>query len=61
MTLDVASGRAELDLAHWQKIEAGKINVTLATLLRLANALGSTVEQLFTPRASTSPAPRRRR
>ena len=47
LTLDRASSLAELDLAHWQKIEAGTVNVTLGTLLRIANALGSKVDALF--------------
>lgn len=49
LTLDAASGRADLDLAHWQKIEAGKVNVTLATLLRIANALDASLNALFVP------------
>lgn len=59
LTLDQASSRAELDLAHWQKIEAGRVNVTLATLLRLANALDVSIEQLFVPPSPTD-VPRRR-
>jgi transcriptional regulator with XRE-family HTH domain len=29
-----------MNLRHWQKIEAGEINVTLNTLAKLAQALG---------------------
>jgi transcriptional regulator with XRE-family HTH domain len=50
MTLEAASSSAELDLAHWQKIEAGKVNVTLGTMMRAANALGAKVADFF-PRA----------
>lgn len=53
MTLEAASSSAELDLAHWQKIEAGKVNVTLGTMMRAANALGAKVADFF-PRARRS-------
>lgn len=32
---------------HYQKIEAGDVNVTVATLVRLANAFRVTVNDLF--------------
>lgn len=35
-TLDKAAERMDLDLKHLQKIEAGTVNVTLVTLLRIA-------------------------
>jgi transcriptional regulator with XRE-family HTH domain len=47
LTLERASAAAELDLAHWQKIEAGQVNVTLGTMLRVANALGAKIADLF--------------
>jgi transcriptional regulator with XRE-family HTH domain len=47
MTLEAASSSAELDLAHWQKIEAGQVNVTLGTMMRAANALGAKVADFF--------------
>jgi transcriptional regulator with XRE-family HTH domain len=47
LTLERASSEAEMDLAHWQKIEAGKVNVTLGTMMRVANALGATVADFF--------------
>jgi transcriptional regulator with XRE-family HTH domain len=50
LTLERASSAAELDLAHWQKIEAGKVNVTIGTMLRVANALDATLADFF-PRA----------
>jgi transcriptional regulator with XRE-family HTH domain len=52
--LENASSAAELDLAHWQKIEAGKVNVTLGTMIRVANALGAKLSDFF-------PVVRRRR
>lgn len=37
-TLEEASGRMGLDFRHLQQIEAGSVNVTLATVLRVADA-----------------------
>jgi transcriptional regulator with XRE-family HTH domain len=54
LTLERASSAAELDLAHWQKIEAGQVNVTLGTMLRVANALDAKLADLF-PRARRVP------
>jgi transcriptional regulator with XRE-family HTH domain len=47
LTLDRASSAAEIDLAHWQKIEAGRVNVTLGTMLRLAKAVHAELSDLF--------------
>ena len=47
LTLERASSSAELDLAHWQKIEAGQVNVTLATMIRVANALDADLADFF--------------
>ena len=38
-TLKQASGQAVMHWRHWQKIEAGEVNVTLQTLARLGAAL----------------------
>ena len=46
-TLEEAAERGDLDLKHLQKIEAGTINVTLVTLVRIAEGLGETVGGLF--------------
>ncbi len=40
LTLAAAAERAGMDWRHWQKVEAGEVNVTLRTLVRLAEALG---------------------
>ncbi len=40
LTLAAAAERAGMDWRHWQKVEAGEVNVTLRTLARLAEALG---------------------
>lgn len=52
-TLERADEASGIDWKHWQKIEAGQINVTLVTLTRLAEAFGEPVSALFG-------APRRR-
>jgi transcriptional regulator with XRE-family HTH domain len=48
-TLEHASGQTSVDVRHLQKIEAGEVNVTLATLVRLAEAFGVAVSELFAP------------
>jgi transcriptional regulator with XRE-family HTH domain len=40
LTLKKSSERAEMHWRHWQKIEAGQVNITLQTLVRLAEVLG---------------------
>jgi transcriptional regulator with XRE-family HTH domain len=39
LTLKNAAGRAKMHWRHWQRIEAGGIDLTLMTLGRLAEAL----------------------
>jgi transcriptional regulator with XRE-family HTH domain len=52
-TLEEAAEKGDLDLKHWQKIEAGTVNVTLVTLVRIAEGLGETLGGLFgTPRTA---------
>jgi hypothetical protein len=40
LTLKAASQRAEMHWRHWQKVEAGQVNATLQTLVRMAYAVG---------------------
>ena len=40
LTLKVASAQVAMHWRHWQKIEAGQVNVTLQTLERLGKVLG---------------------
>jgi hypothetical protein len=47
MTLKTASTRAEMNLTHWQKVEAGAVNVTLHTLTRLGDALDTDPAELL--------------
>jgi transcriptional regulator with XRE-family HTH domain len=39
--------RADLDLKHLQKVEAGQLNVTLVTLVRIAAGLEISMGDLF--------------
>ena len=50
-TLERAAEAMDLDLKHLQKVEAGKLNVTLVTLVRIAEGLAVPVASLFTPPA----------
>ena len=40
LSVQEAASRAELHWRHWQKVEAGEVNVTLRTLGRLSDTLG---------------------
>jgi transcriptional regulator with XRE-family HTH domain len=46
-TLEQAAERSQIDWKHWQKIEAGLLNVTLVTLVRMAVGLGVEMRALF--------------
>ena len=52
-TLEAAAERMKMDLKHLQKVEAGSINVTLVTLIRIASGFGESIQALFEP-AGTS-------
>jgi transcriptional regulator with XRE-family HTH domain len=39
LTLEEAAHRAGIHWRHWQKIESGEVNLTLASLARVADAL----------------------
>ena len=55
LTLEEAAEKGDMDMKHWQKIEAGTINVTLVTLVRIAEGLQESLGKLFdTPSASSS-------
>lgn len=57
-TLDKAAEHTGVDLKHIQMIEAGKLNVTLITLVRLSEGFGVRVGDLFgTSLSSEAPAP----
>jgi transcriptional regulator with XRE-family HTH domain len=46
-TQEELARRAQLDPKHVQTVEAGKSNVTVATLLALSDALGCRLPDLF--------------
>ena len=50
MTLAEAEELSGISTRHWQKIEAGEVNLTLVTLHRVSMALSVDVEELFTAR-----------
>lgn len=56
-TLEHAAERMQLDLKHLQKVEAGLLNVTLVTLVRIADGLDVEVCALFA-RAARQPRTR---
>ena len=47
LTQEVAAERAKLDEKHWQAIESGRTNPTLATLVGIARSLGVKLGELF--------------
>lgn len=46
-TLDRTADHTGVDLKHIQMIEAGKLNVTMLTLVRLIEGFGVPMERLF--------------
>ena len=46
-TLEQAAEASNLDLKHLQKVEAGKLNPTLVTLVRLAEGFDEPMAALF--------------
>lgn len=57
-TLDQAAEKASMEYQHIQKIESGQLNVTLITLVRLSEAFGVRVLELFTePAPPEAPTP----
>ena len=47
LTQEAAAERAKLDEKHWQDLEAGRTNPTLATLIGVARSLGVRLGELF--------------
>jgi hypothetical protein len=47
LTIKQAAGRVGMHWRHWQKIEAGQNNATLATIVRVASALNVTPAELL--------------
>ena len=47
LTQEQAAERAKLDPKHWQQLESGTTNPTLATLVGISRALGVKLADLF--------------
>ena len=47
LTQEAAAERARLDEKHWQDIEAGRTNPTVASLVGIARSLGVKLGELF--------------
>lgn len=47
LTLKQAAARVKMHPRHWQKVEAGTVNITLLTLARLGVALGVDPSELL--------------
>ena len=47
LTLEQAAERMDLDVTHLTKIEGGTINVTFATIVRIARGLEMSVPELL--------------
>lgn len=60
MTLEAAAESMDMDLKHLQKVEAGKVNVTMVTLVRIASGLDVSLGDLFPRDARTAPAKKAR-
>jgi transcriptional regulator with XRE-family HTH domain len=57
LTLKKASERAEMHWRHWQKIEAGQVNLTVQTLVRIAGVLEvDPADLLHEPKLKSEPA-----
>ena len=58
LTLKKASERAEMHWRHWQKIEAGQVNLTVQTLVRIAGVLDvDPADLLHEPKRPPEPPP----
>jgi transcriptional regulator with XRE-family HTH domain len=47
LTQEQAAHKAGIDWRRWQRIEAGLVNPTIATLDRVARAVGATIDVTF--------------
>ena len=56
LTIKQAAGKADVHWRHWQKIEAGENNATLATIIRVAEALNVTAAELLEAPAEPKPS-----
>ena len=54
MTQEKAGDAAQIEPKRWQRLEAGSVNTTVKTLVRVANSLGVTFWSLVGARAPAS-------
>jgi transcriptional regulator with XRE-family HTH domain len=47
LTLKQAGKRAEMSWTHWQRVEYGEMNVTIQTIVRIANVLDMKPSELL--------------
>lgn len=47
LTLEAASTKMNVDITHLQKIEAGTVNVSMVTLVRISEGLSVDLAELF--------------
>ena len=47
LSVEEVAHRSKLHPRHWQKIEAGEVNVTIGTLAKLQDVLGTSVVDLL--------------
>ena len=47
LTQEEAAHAVHIATRHYQKLEAGELNITLRTLVRVADAFGTDVKDLF--------------
>jgi len=55
-TLEEAAERCDVDWKHLQKIEAGSLNVTLVTLVRLSVGFRQPLHAFFAPGEAAKPS-----
>lgn len=48
LTIEAAAEKIDIDVTHLTKIEGGDINVTFATIVRIARGLSLSVSELMT-------------
>lgn len=53
MTQDEAAAKARIDYKRWQRLEQGAVNATVATLHRVAKALGTDFWSLLAERGGS--------
>ena len=58
-TLEETGERCDIDWKHLQKIEAGTLNVTLVTLVRLAVGFRQPLQAFFVPNEAAKPGKKR--